>query len=454
MKHPFPLKQLGDGELISRNDAIWRQRRHCTAEGLAHLAEIDERTLYLPAAYDTMQTFCIHELRFTPDEAEKRVTAARVAQKYPVLFTMIAEGQLHITGVLILSPWLAPENAEELLAAAADKTLREIRVLLAQRFPRPDLATQEPPSGDQLDLTATHSPAPERVLENIPDETAHTPGSRGRVAPLSPGRFSVHFTMSERARDHYEYSRALLSHELPQADLATVSEMAYAALAEKLEKRKFGASRKPRSGARSAIDRRSIPAATRRRVYERDGGRCTFTSEAGKRCPAIRFLEFDHVDEFARGGVATVDNLRIRCRAHNQYAAEQTFGKGFMEHKRREARERTAAKRRPAERSPAPERAESRSDLAAGETPNGDPRASVRPGAGGAATTNGHAPVHEDTPDERDVTPWLRALGVRASEARRMAEICERTMPDASLEERVKRALSYLAPRQSTLAAS
>ena len=45
------------------------------------------------------------------------------------------------------------------------------------------------------------------------------------------------------------------------------------------------------------------------------------------------------------------------------------------------------------------------------------------------------------------MTPWLRGLGVPAGEARRMAEICERTMPDASLEERLKRALAYLAQR-------
>jgi hypothetical protein len=52
----------------------------------------------------------------------------------------------------------------------------------------------------------------------------------------------------------------------------------------------------------------------------------------------------------ARGGQATVDNLRLRCRSHNQYDAECTFGAGFMERKREEAREAAAAKRRQAAR--------------------------------------------------------------------------------------------------------
>ena len=46
---------------------------------------------------------------------------------------------------------------------------------------------------------------------------------------------------------------------------------------------------------------------------------------------------------------------------------------------------------------------------------------------------------------ERDVVPWLRKLGFRADEARRAAARCE-AIPDASLEERVRLALSFLAP--------
>jgi len=57
-------------------------------------------------------------------------------------------------------------------------------------------------------------------------------------------------------------------------------------------------------------------------------------SESGHRCEACRPLEFDHVIEVARGGDTSVENLRLRCRAHNQFAAEQTFGKEFMRHKR------------------------------------------------------------------------------------------------------------------------
>ena len=50
---------------------------------------------------------------------------------------------------------------------------------------------------------------------------------------------------------------------------------------------------------------------------------------------------------------------------------------------------------------------------------------------------------------ERDVVPWLRRLGFRAQEARRAAAWCER-IPEATLEERVREALSVLAPRRTS----
>jgi hypothetical protein len=86
-------------------------------------------------------------------------------------------------------------------------------------------------------------------------------------------------------------------------------------------------------------------------VQERDGGRCAFVSEAGKRCAETRFLQFDHIDPVARGGEATGENLRLVCSAHNRYAAERVFGAEFMSRKREEARrarrEARAAQHRP-----------------------------------------------------------------------------------------------------------
>jgi 5-methylcytosine-specific restriction endonuclease McrA len=76
----------------------------------------------------------------------------------------------------------------------------------------------------------------------------------------------------------------------------------------------------------------------KRQVWKRDQGRCTFVSASGRRCDARRFLEYDHIEPVARGGKSTFENLRLRCRAHNQYEAECGFGAGFMHEIRERAR--------------------------------------------------------------------------------------------------------------------
>jgi 5-methylcytosine-specific restriction endonuclease McrA len=72
-------------------------------------------------------------------------------------------------------------------------------------------------------------------------------------------------------------------------------------------------------------------AAVRRAVFQRDDGRCTYTAASGQRCHETRGLELHHVTAFAQGGEHTEANLTLRCRAHNVLAAEEDFGRDFME---------------------------------------------------------------------------------------------------------------------------
>src|SRR5262249_6316651 len=121
----------------------------------------------------------------------------------------------------------------------------------------------------------------------------------------------------------------------------------------KIERRRFAASPRSRGGRhRSGASSRHISADVRRAVCQRDKCQCTYVSESGRRCDVRGDLEFDHEKEFARGGEATADNIRLRCRAHNQYTAERTFGAGFMERKREEAAEARGAKQRASEAPP------------------------------------------------------------------------------------------------------
>jgi hypothetical protein len=242
-------------------------------------------------------------------------------------------------------------------------------------------------------------------------------GDRSSAKPLSSQSFAVQFTMSQSAHDNLRYAQALLGHQVPPGDIAQVIERSLAVFVTHLEKVKFAATAKPRSdqGRHATGSGRHIPAPVKRTVWVRDGGQCTFASESGRRCPARTRLEFDHIEEFARGGEATAEGIRLRCRAHNQFGAECTFGAEFMRHKRVAAAE---------------ARAEAKARTTVART-----QAAAEAAGGERAAAARQAP-------ELDVVPWLRQLGFSAGEARRAAALCE-DMPHASLEERVRVALSY-----------
>jgi 5-methylcytosine-specific restriction endonuclease McrA len=249
------------------------------------------------------------------------------------------------------------------------------------------------------------------------------------MKPLAPGRFALQLTIGQDTHDKLQYAQDLLSHRLPSGDLAQVFDLALDALLRQLEKRKFAATSRPqRRSRRSSSNPRHIPARVKRAVWERDRGRCTYVSAAGQRCPQRRFLQFDHIDPVARGGQATVAGVRLLCRAHNQYEAERTFGAGFMSEKREQA-QRAAAEART--HAAAEARAQAREAEAQART-----RAA-------AAESGARAVAKEQA---RDVMACLRELGFRAGEARRAVEYCA-TIPDVTLEERVRAALGFLCPR-------
>ena len=47
-----------------------------------------------------------------------------------------------------------------------------------------------------------------------------------------------------------------------------------------------------------------------------------------------RCFKYDHVIPAARGGSSTAGDLRLRCRTHDPYTAEQSFGAGFTRERR------------------------------------------------------------------------------------------------------------------------
>jgi hypothetical protein len=494
MEHtrPSSAASLSDQQLLVRVKDLARSEREVTVNLVVHLAELDERKLYLGEGCASLFSYCVEILHLSENAAYARIQAARAARKCPALLAKLAAGSMNLTTVGLLAPHLKETHGVDLLAAAENKSKREVEELIAALRPQPAVAasmrklpsraarvspqgtrstgeTGAPGLGPLLaekqatastSATASHTDASgdappgardDRDTPRMPGTPGApgAPGARPMIAPLARDLYKVQFTVDGQTYAMIRRAQELLRHQVPNGDLASVMGRAVASLVAQLEKRKFAAlgaaptnaksgarshgsangatrnghtgtvpdasrhgadalprSRAPRArslggqrtskaGGRPATNasgrpatnasgrpatnasgrpatnadrpatnrdgrratssrgrsatsvnghratssggRRSryIPAAVRRQVWQRDGGRCAFVSADGRRCSERGHLEFDHAIPHGDRGKATLDNIQLRCAAHNRYAADLYFGPGTSSIRRR-----------------------------------------------------------------------------------------------------------------------
>jgi hypothetical protein len=189
---------------------------------------------------------------------------------------------------------------------------------------------------------AGHAAATGHAASNVGPATAAVQASPpALIQPLGAARYKVQFTAGAELRDKLERLRALMRAQVPDGDLAAIIERAVTEKLERLEARRFARTSRPRKSlgeSDTAPSSRHIPAAVRRAVHERDGGRCRYTDESGRRCSERDRLEYHHRYPFGFGGDHDPKTIRLMCRAHNLYLAEHDYGHEILARYRRSVR--------------------------------------------------------------------------------------------------------------------
>jgi 5-methylcytosine-specific restriction endonuclease McrA len=394
---------LSDADLLARIDALAGTEREATAELVAHLAALELRpSAYLAQGYGSLFDYCRQALRLSEDAACTRIKVARACRQFPAILDLLASGALSLTAVRMLVPHLTEDNHDAVLARARDAALDDIKALVAELAPRPDVAASvrklpvarrtplEPAQGGPSELALPLAApledgpprdvvAPAMLTDSVSpreppkdgqpqdgltkdagsaDVTAALlpttpPTRRPIVEALAPERYRLQCTIGQQTHDKLRRLQALLRREIPDGDPAAIIDRGFDLLLEKVEKAKLGLATKPRrraaesmrstesrpsSGAyetriRFKTDKaarppgRHIPNSVKNAVWLRDGGQCAFVAGGtGRRCSERTFLEFHHIHPYALDGPATVENISLRCRRHNQYEAELVFG--------------------------------------------------------------------------------------------------------------------------------
>ncbi len=229
--HP---QDLSNGQLLQRVEFLASRSKRDLAELLWHLAEVDARGLYRDQACSSMFTYCTDRLGFSESVAYKRITAARLARKFPAILRSVAKGEVTLSGVKSLAKVLTVENHERVLKAAIGKKTRDVEMLAAELAPKPDAPAQirklptsaSESTSEAPDASARAPSASGNLSSEMPlfavvaaaapprSQSSHSDGStraaRGSVAPLRADRFKVQFSASVELRNKLARAEELL----------------------------------------------------------------------------------------------------------------------------------------------------------------------------------------------------------------------------------------------------
>jgi 5-methylcytosine-specific restriction endonuclease McrA len=329
---------LSSHALAARLSELLADERQTIVAFVLHLAELERRQLHLELGYSSLFVFCTQRLRLTGGAAFRRVTAAGLVRRYPVIADYLRDGRLCLTTLAMLRKVLDDGNYLEVLDRAAGRTEDQLKVLVAALRP------QEAPQDllRRLPTPPTAPPAPQADAQ-VPAEPfslfSQVPCQRTNTAPqpISADQYVLRVTIGQELADDLKKVKALLSHSFPDRNLEAVLHACVRHMIAHCEKRRRGSDKPaPRKVSRPPKGR-GVATDVKREVWTRDGGTCAYVAPDGKRCGSDQQVELHHLHPYARNGPPTVANLQIRCKAHNLYAAENDFGRDFMSRFRRRA---------------------------------------------------------------------------------------------------------------------
>lgn len=358
--------------------------RQAVVSFILELAEFARLELHRVLGYESLFYYCERHLGLSKSSAFRRSESARLVLRFPAVAEALQSGSVSMRALVKLREVLDDENHAGLLARAAGMSEEAAMLLAVELRPRPvpsrDVCRALPRAETSHLVSAETRPTSELAGGDRPAAARET------ARPLTVELRRLNVTVSAQFLAQLEEARAALSHSIPDGSFERVVLEGFKLILERHQKRR-GLTAKPRVAAKpspaqapQATARRGppasarqaplasvrqtplaaarhvpearakaqarmsdsappppvdpaarfIPAAMKRAVWKRDGGRCTWPMADGKPCGARKKVEFDHVLSVAQGGRSTEKNLRLLCRAHNLRHAELELGKELM----------------------------------------------------------------------------------------------------------------------------
>jgi len=299
------LEKLSPEEFDKVIRTMKSKENEAIADMVLHLCEMDKRQFFRELGYSSLFSYCTEGLKYSEGASYRRIQAARALKEHPDIYDKLKSGLLSLCTVAEVSRVRDESKKTNLISKAEGKSKREVERLVSPLLP--------PVKSKKSSIRVVQREvAPAPIFESS-TSTRETEESYALSVQLDKETYEL----LNRVKEHTGYIP--LNELLKRTFRHFVNDKARDSRARKIKVLKKS---------------RYISLSVRKTVRKRDQGQCTFVSKSGKRCSERCGLEYDHIVPFSTGGSNEVNNLRLRCRGHNQLHAEETFGREFMQGKR------------------------------------------------------------------------------------------------------------------------
>jgi hypothetical protein len=278
------LAHLSDDELVAALTTCCVDMRRFKVHVLLFLAEVEARQIHLLAAASSLWAYARDHLQMSHGTAFRFIKVARLCKKFPFLLERIERGELHLTTLTQIAPFITNDNVHDLVEETRGKNRTRVELVLRKWF----------------GVEPTH------------------------------GRMGSPMPYDEELLNLVERARELLSHAIPSGNTLEITKAAFHILIAHLEKKKRAKTANPHPAPTKPT--KQISQHATRVMFERHGDQCSYVDErTGARCTSRSFIQRDHIDMQAHGGTHDPDNLQPMCAPHNLLRAQLALGRAYVE---------------------------------------------------------------------------------------------------------------------------
>ena len=259
-------------------------------ELLCLLVQMRQQKVFAELNYSGIFDYCEKALKLSSAQAFYFKTVAEKSEEVPQIKKAVAQGELTLSQARRIVPVVTQENHEQWIAKAKSLPQREL----------------------EREVTAVNPKA--RVQE--------------KIRPVALELSELKVAIDRKTEDNLSALKDILSQKLGKAaTLADVISWLAQEMREKCDpvkraergKGKADSEKRKESVSLGNTKRQKIRAGVKHQVVRRDGMQCTFVSQDGRRCEAVRWLHLHHVVPVERGGQNSAENLKFLCSAHHRW---------------------------------------------------------------------------------------------------------------------------------------